>query len=110
MFISVVVPALNEQKCIGQCLSSLTAQSYPWELYEIIVVDNASTDRTSEIALRFGAKVVYEAETGIGRRDTEGLKRPGVISWLERMQTPLSHSPGSKRPPASGVATDSWAP
>ena len=66
MFISVVVPALNEEKYIGQCLASLRAQRYPPELYEIIVVDNASTDRTSKVARRFGVKLVYEAERGVG--------------------------------------------
>jgi glycosyltransferase involved in cell wall biosynthesis len=64
MFISVVVPALNEEKYVGKCLSSLRAQSYPRELYEIIVVDNASTDRTAEIARGFGVKVVYESQRG----------------------------------------------
>jgi glycosyltransferase involved in cell wall biosynthesis len=65
MFISVVVPALNEEKYIEQCLSSLSAQSYPTNLYEIIVVDNGSTDRTSEIARGFGVKLVYEAERSV---------------------------------------------
>jgi succinoglycan biosynthesis protein ExoO len=53
MFISVVVPALNKEKYIGQCLASLRAQTYSPELHEIIVVDNASRDGTSEIARRF---------------------------------------------------------
>jgi glycosyltransferase involved in cell wall biosynthesis len=74
MFISVVVPALNEEKYIGQCLSSLLAQSYPRELYEIIVVDNASTDRTSEIARGFGVKVVYEPERGVSRARHRGAE------------------------------------
>jgi len=72
MFISVVVPALNEEKYIGQCLSALRAQNYPRELYEIIVVDNASTDRTAQIARRFGVKVVYEAERGVARARHRG--------------------------------------
>jgi glycosyltransferase involved in cell wall biosynthesis len=66
MFISVVIPALNEEKYIGQCLSSLCAQSYPAELYEILVVDNASTDRTYEIARGFGVQVACEEEKGVG--------------------------------------------
>lgn len=48
MKISVVVPAYNEELYIGRCLDALTQQEtgYP---YEVIVVDNNSTDRTSEI-------------------------------------------------------------
>ena len=75
MFISVVVPALNEEKYIGRCLSSLCAQSYPRELYEIIVADNASTDRTSEIARGLGVQVVYEAEKGVGRARHRGAQK-----------------------------------
>jgi len=74
MVISVVVPALNEEKYIGRCLSALRAQNYPRELYEIIVVDNASTDRTAQIARRFGVKVVYEAERGVARARHRGAQ------------------------------------
>ena len=74
MIISVVVPALNEQKYIGKCLSSLRVQTYPRELYEIIVVDNASTDRTAEIARGFGVKVVHEPEGGVGRARHRGAE------------------------------------
>jgi len=74
MFISVVVPALNEEKYIGRCLSSLTNQTYPRELYEIIVVDNGSTDRTAEIARGRGAKVVYEPQRGVSRARHRGAQ------------------------------------
>lgn len=74
MFLSVVVPALNEERYIGQCLVSLTAQSYPRELYEIIVVDNASTDWTPEITLGFRVRVIYEAERGIGQARHRGAQ------------------------------------
>jgi glycosyltransferase involved in cell wall biosynthesis len=72
VFISVVIPALNEEKYIGPCLASLGAQTYPRDLYEIIVVDNASTDRTAQIGRRFGAKVVYEPDRGVGRARHRG--------------------------------------
>ncbi len=74
MFISIAVPALNEEKYIAQCLASLRAQSYPQELYEIIVVDNASTDRTSQIARAFGVKVVHEPERGVSRARHRGAQ------------------------------------
>jgi glycosyltransferase involved in cell wall biosynthesis len=74
MFISVVVPALNEEKYIGRCLGSLRAQTYPGELYEIIVADNASTDRTADIAREFGVRVAYEAERGVGRARHRGAE------------------------------------
>ncbi|MGA7677404.1 MAG: polysaccharide deacetylase family protein [Dehalococcoidia bacterium] len=55
--ISVIIPALNEEKFLSDCLESLINQDYEGE-YEIIVVDNGSTDNTANIARNFGAKVV----------------------------------------------------
>ena len=57
--ISVVVPAYNEEKLIGKCLDSLTHQDFKLP-YEIIVVDNNSTDRTAAIARQFNVSVVSE--------------------------------------------------
>ncbi len=52
-FVSVTVAARNEEAYIGNCLKSLVNQSYPTDLYEIIVVDDDSTDGTREIAESF---------------------------------------------------------
>lgn len=62
--ISVVIPAHNEEKFIARTLVSLKKQNYPGN-FEIIVVDNASTDKTAQIAQNYGAKVVYEAQKGL---------------------------------------------
>src|SRR6266581_2984663 len=57
--VSVIVPARNEEASLGACLQSLTAQSgVP---FEIIVVDDASTDRTRAIAESFANIQVIEA-------------------------------------------------
>ena len=57
-FISVVIPAYNEEKYLASCLESLKNQNYPKEKYEVIVVDNNSTDKTPQIARDFGARIV----------------------------------------------------
>jgi hypothetical protein len=44
--VTVIVPAYNEERFIGRCMRSLLSQKFPWEDYEIIVVDDGSTDRT----------------------------------------------------------------
>lgn len=49
-FVTVLLAARNEEGTIGRCLGSLRAQTYPPELYEILVIDDGSTDRTGEIA------------------------------------------------------------
>ena len=60
-FVSVVIPAYNEENYLPLCLESIKKQDYVAE-YEVIVVDNASMDNTAKIALDWGAKVVYESK------------------------------------------------
>jgi len=48
--VSIIIPALNEEAVIGLCLDSLVRLESPQESFEVIVVDNGSTDRTLEIA------------------------------------------------------------
>jgi len=55
--ISVIIPARNEEKTIGQCLESLTRINFPAEDFEVIVVDNGSTDGTEEIANSFSGRL-----------------------------------------------------
>ena len=71
-FVSIVVPALNEEKLLKLCLDSLKEQDYTGE-YEIIVVDNASTDRTQEIASNCRVRVIFEQNIGTGLARQRGL-------------------------------------
>jgi peptidoglycan/xylan/chitin deacetylase (PgdA/CDA1 family)/GT2 family glycosyltransferase len=57
--VSVVIPAYNEEKYLPLCLESIGKQDYAAG-YEVIVVDNASTDDTAQIAINWGARVVHE--------------------------------------------------
>src|SRR5574338_490543 len=52
-FVSVVVPARNEERYIERCLYSLAAQDYPRERFEVLVVDGRSDDETPRIVTRF---------------------------------------------------------
>jgi cellulose synthase/poly-beta-1,6-N-acetylglucosamine synthase-like glycosyltransferase len=51
--ISVIIPTLNEENVIGRSLNSLIQQTLPRAAFEVILVDNGSTDRTIEIVRRF---------------------------------------------------------
>lgn len=53
---SVVVVTHNEERNISNCLRSLIVQDYPKELYEILVVDGCSVDRTQEVVLNMAAE------------------------------------------------------
>jgi cellulose synthase/poly-beta-1,6-N-acetylglucosamine synthase-like glycosyltransferase len=51
--ISVIIPARNEEKNIGNCLRSIINQTYSERLFEIIVIDDHSTDKTAEVVKSF---------------------------------------------------------
>lgn len=66
MKLSIVIPAYNEERLIGTCLESAlrAMEGKPYDV-EIVVVNNASTDRTREIAVSFpGVRVVDEPKRG----------------------------------------------
>ena len=65
-----MIPAFNEEKSIAQVIKELPKDIVD----EIVVVDNASTDATQEIALRNGAKVVEEPHRGYGAACLKGLE------------------------------------
>lgn len=64
--ISVVIPARNEEQHIGNLLRALEAQTFPGNFFEVIVVDDHSTDRTAEIVKTFQkVKLISLTENGI---------------------------------------------
>lgn len=67
--ISVIIPAYNEENSIGRVLNDLPKE----KLKEIIVVNNASTDNTAEVARINGAKVVEESCRGYGAACLRGI-------------------------------------
>ena len=62
--ISVVVPTYNEESSIGRCLTALKNQTFPQKDYEIIVVDNNSTDKTTQTVSKIGVKIFSEKMQG----------------------------------------------
>jgi glycosyltransferase involved in cell wall biosynthesis len=70
-FVSVIIPALNEEEPIGDVVRAVAATSIP---REIIVADNGSTDQTADRAREAGAKVVTEPHRGYGRACMAGVR------------------------------------
>jgi len=82
MKISVVIPAYNEEQYLGACLQSLKAQDYSGP-FEIIVVDNGSTDRTAAVARESGVRVLCEPRRGVcaaRQTGTESARGEIVVS------------------------------
>lgn len=51
--ISIIIPARNEEDNIGKCIEAILKQDYPKDLYEVIIIDDHSTDKTIEIVSRY---------------------------------------------------------
>ena len=101
--ISIIVPARNEEASLGACLESLTAQT--GVAFEIIVVDDGSSDRTPEIARSFAGVRVISAEPlpvgGAGKNWTgknHALVAGAKVArgeWLLFTDADTVHGPGS---------------
>lgn len=94
--VSVVIPAFNEEQYLTKALQSIVNQEF--QNFELIVVNNNSTDKTAEIAESFGAKVIFESQRGVGYARQAGfLEAKGEIiattdadtilprNWLSRI-------------------------
>ncbi len=96
--VSIIVPARNEEDSLGDCLNSLTAQS--GVTFEIIVVDDGSTDRTREVAQTFArVRVIFPAPlranwTGKNNALVAGAKEAHA-KWLLFTDADTMHLPGS---------------
>src|ERR1700740_3471780 len=102
---SVVIPAYNEAEFLGSCLDSLRAQDFR-DPYEIIVVDNNSTDATADAARSRGVTVVHEPKPGVcsaRQRGTAAARGEIVVStdadttfgsdWLSRIDRAFRDDP-----------------
>jgi Glycosyl transferase family 2 len=96
--VSVIVPARDEEACLGYCLESLVAQA--GVSFEVIVVDDGSTDRTREIALSFpGVRVVDPGPLPAGWSGKNNALVAGAKeargSWLLFTDADTVHRAGS---------------
>lgn len=75
MKISIIIPALNEEKCLKKCLSSIFDQDFTPEFFEVLFVDNGSTDRTMEIAQKFNLIIYSLPEASISKLRNFGAEK-----------------------------------
>jgi cellulose synthase/poly-beta-1,6-N-acetylglucosamine synthase-like glycosyltransferase len=72
--LTIIVPVYNEQELISQCIDSLHAQTLDKNRYEIIVIDNNSTDLTSQIVRQKGVRVEKELRKGYVHAIRKGVE------------------------------------
>lgn len=63
--VSIIIPLYNGEDCIRSCLEGVFSQDYPRKQYEVIVVDNNSTDKSADIAREFGVTLLSLPEGNI---------------------------------------------
>ncbi len=82
--VSVIIPALNEEKYLEACLKSVLSQegSVP---YEVIVVDNGSEDGTAQIAKKYPVKFIFEPRRGLTRARQTGFEeaRGKIVAYID---------------------------
>ena len=102
MMASVVIPAYNAARHIALCLGALTKQTIPVESFEVIVVDDGSTDQTAEITKQFPVRYIYQENQGpASARNRGAAASKGNIllftdsdciptqNWIEEMLAPF---------------------
>lgn len=113
--ISLIIPAYNEERYLARCLDSVAAQTV--RAYEVIVVDNNSTDTTADIARRYPfVRLLHEPEQGrVFARNTGFTAARGSLlaridadavlpaDWTARVMTYYSRA-GSERTAWTGGA------
>jgi len=99
--VSIIIRARNEERWIGSCLKSVFEQEY--KEFEVILVDNHSTDGTVSKVLRWSVRVVSVDEYLPGKSLNEGIKNssgsilvflsahcvPTNKTWLNNLIAPL---------------------
>ncbi len=75
LLFSVIIPVYNEEKILASCLNNLFHQDFPRKSYEVIVVNNNSTDNSAEIAKKFPVKLIDESRKGLLYARNAGFKK-----------------------------------
>ena len=74
-FVSVIVPVYNGARTIASCLESLLVQDYPHENYEIIVIENGSSDDTTSIVEKYPIRLFHCERKGPAFARNFGVQR-----------------------------------
>jgi len=130
IFLSVIIPTRNRSKYLSGALESLAKQTYPLDKFEVLVIDNGSTDNTSEVSASFKSRIpqlryFYEEKPGlhIGRHLGMKMAKSEILvygdddieafpTWLEAIaesfQDPHVVLVGGKNMPKFEIEPPDW--
>lgn len=133
MRFSIVVPAHNEERYIAATLQHVAALAYPTDCYEVLVVENGSSDRTLQVAKQFarqniqvfssrtagvsaaknfGIDRISEASDWVVFLDADTILEPEFLTDLQRMvrksRKPLSIGTARVQPIGGGRRARAW--
>jgi glycosyltransferase involved in cell wall biosynthesis len=73
--VSIIVPFYDSERFVTRCIEGLLQQSYPREQYEILMIDNNSTDASAERVRQYpGVRLLFEAKQGAYAARNRGLQ------------------------------------
>ncbi len=80
---SVIIPVFNREKFISRAIESVLNQSY--KNFELIVVDDGSTDNTSKIIKKYPIKIITQQNRGVSAARNAGIKasKGEIIAFLD---------------------------
>ncbi|MDJ0568546.1 MAG: glycosyltransferase family A protein, partial [Pleurocapsa sp. MO_192.B19] len=113
--VSIIIPAYNGDRYIAEAIEGILTQTY--SDYEIIVVDDGSTDNTRQIIQQYGDRIQYLSQTnqGVAASRNLGLKasQGEYIAFLDQDDVFLPHKLASQvtlldQNPALGIANSGW--
>jgi len=83
--VSIVIPVYNGAATIAACLESTLNQAYPADTYDIIVVENGSTDDTSAIVQRYPVRLLHNAQRGPAPARNLGLSQSDadIVAFID---------------------------
>ncbi len=84
--VTVIIPARNEAENIVACLNSVCQQNFPTKLYEVLLVDDHSTDQTGEIAaaLNYSHLKIITLADYVDRNKIQSFKKIGIATAIEQ--------------------------